>query len=339
MTEQVAHRPPRGVDRRLAERRLGEAARIGDRDLLAGQIGRGLDARVGDDRRVERHRVAPHRGEPAALRGRRDHVIGTRARHVECARRRTAERLHAVAFAHQLDVEPVLLEEVHVAGDVEADERHLRRDQCESDPHRRQLGALRGPRRTGGGHRGHHTDRDERRRRGPEEGDRAERREGEPEADVDDRDDEPGEQAEHTLRVGDDPQPDDPETRDDGGDRHEGHRDDAEPGDELPVDDVVAVDRLGQQTGQRPAGSFAVDGIEAEGDADQRDEEADEAVERRELGGGGPGGRAGRSARARAIRWRCPPETSPPSSPTNVSMPSGSESSQSPAPARRSACA
>ena len=53
-------------------------------------------------------------------------------------------------------------------------------------------------------------------------------------------------------------------------------RDGGQPGDELAVDHVVAVDGLGQQARQRPLRPLAVDGVEAEGDAQQRAEEADE---------------------------------------------------------------
>jgi hypothetical protein len=119
---------------------VGEPARIGDRNLLALQVSGRLDALVGDDRRVERHGVAPDGLDPATLRSGGDHVVGARARHVERACGCTAERLHAVTLAHQLDVEPVLREEAFVPRDVEADERHLRRDQREADPDRGELG-------------------------------------------------------------------------------------------------------------------------------------------------------------------------------------------------------
>ncbi len=48
-------------------------------------------------------------------------------------------------------------------------------------------------------------------------------------------------------------------------------------------------------------------------------------------------GASARSARASAIRWRWPPESSLPSSPTSVSRPSGSEATHVPERARRSA--
>ena len=83
------------------------------------------------------------------------------------------------------------------------------------------------------------------------------------------------------------------------------------PGDELAVDDLVAVDRLGHQPRQRALGPLAVDGVEAEGDAEQRPEDAEELVERRHAVGrqreqveedrrrlrGGVGGVADRPAR------------------------------------------
>ena len=53
------------------------------------------------------------------------------------------------------------------------------------------------------------------------------------------------------------------------------------PADELAVDDLVAVDRLGDQAGQRALGALAVDRVEAEGDPEQRAEDAEELVERR----------------------------------------------------------
>ena len=55
----------------------------------------------------------------------------------------------------------------------------------------------------------------------------------------------------------------------------------AEPGDELAVDDLVTVDRLGDQPWQRALGALAVDRVEPEGDAEQRTEDAEELVERR----------------------------------------------------------
>ena len=64
-----------------------------------------------------------------------------------------------------------------------------------------------------------------------------------------------------------------PATSDD--DRGQDERDDRQPGDELAVDDVVAVDGLRHQPRQRPLGPLRADGVEAERDAQQRPEEAD----------------------------------------------------------------
>ncbi len=61
------------------------------------------------------------------------------------------------------------------------------------------------------------------------------------------------------------------DTQDDPDDRH--------PGRELAVDDVIAVDRLGEQSRQRPLGSLAVDGVEGEGDPEQRRHHPDECVD------------------------------------------------------------
>ena len=64
-----------------------------------------------------------------------------------------------------------------------------------------------------------------------------------------------------------------PKRRDEDHERAEHQRDDREPGDELAVDDVVAVDRLGEQPRQRPLGALGVDPVEPERDADERDEQ------------------------------------------------------------------
>ena len=57
----------------------------------------------------------------------------------------------------------------------------------------------------------------------------------------------------------------------------------ARPADELAVDDVVAVDRLGQQARQGSLRALAVDPVEAECDTQQRTEERDERREWRDL--------------------------------------------------------
>ena len=48
---------------------------------------------------------------------------------------------------------------------------------------------------------------------------------------------------------------------------------------ELAVDDVVAIDRLGEQARQRPLGSFAVDRVEGKGQTEQRRDQADEDID------------------------------------------------------------
>ena len=50
-------------------------------------------------------------------------------------------------------------------------------------------------------------------------------------------------------------------------DRRQHEPDDRQAGRELAVDDVVAVDRLGEQARQRPLGALAVDRIEGEREA------------------------------------------------------------------------
>ena len=57
-------------------------------------------------------------------------------------------------------------------------------------------------------------------------------------------------------------------------------RDRDEAGGELAVDDVVAVDRLREEARQRALVALAVDGIEGEGDAEQRRGDGDECLDR-----------------------------------------------------------
>ena len=80
----------------------------------------------------------------------------------------------------------------------------------------------------------------------------------------------------------DDPEPEDAEAGDDPDDRHQHDPDDRQTGRELAVDHVVAIDRLGQEAWQRPLGAFAVDGIEREGQAEQRRHDGDERVDAQE---------------------------------------------------------
>ena len=54
------------------------------------------------------------------------------------------------------------------------------------------------------------------------------------------------------------------------------------PADELAVDDLVAMDRLGDQPRERALGPLAVDRVEAERDPEQRAEDAEELEERRD---------------------------------------------------------
>ena len=77
----------------------------------------------------------------------------------------------------------------------------------------------------------------------------------------------------------DDPEPDDAERGDQGDDRDEHEPDHGHAGGELAVDDVVAIDRLGEQARQRALGSLAVDRVEGEGQAEQRRHQADEDVD------------------------------------------------------------
>ena len=73
-----------------------------------------------------------------------------------------------------------------------------------------------------------------------------------------------------------------PEAGDERDDRHQDESDDRHPGRELAVDDVVAVDRLGQEARQGPLRSLAVDGVEREREAEQR---RDDRRRRRRPGG------------------------------------------------------
>ena len=78
------------------------------------------------------------------------------------------------------------------------------------------------------------------------------------------------------LGGGDDPQPHDPERRHEDDEGAEHHRDHGDARGELAVDDVVAVDRLGEQPRQRALAALAVDAVEPERDADQRHEQRGE---------------------------------------------------------------
>ena len=98
--------------------------------------------------------------------------------------------------------------------------------------------------------------------------------------DVDDRDEQPDDDPQQLLRRRHDPEPEDPERRDHRDDDREDERDDREPGRELAVDHVVAVDRLREQPRQRPLGPLAVDRVEREGEAEQRRGEGDERLDR-----------------------------------------------------------
>ena len=79
-----------------------------------------------------------------------------------------------------------------------------------------------------------------------------------------------------------DPEADDAERRDQPDDRDEDDADDRQSGGELAVDDVVAVDRLGEEAGQRPAGPLAVHRVEREGDPEQRRDDPEEPRDRRQ---------------------------------------------------------
>ncbi len=85
----------------------------------------------------------------------------------------------------------------------------------------------------------------------------------------------------HLARRWADPEPQHSVADDDEHHRAKCQRDGAEPGDELAVDHLVAMDRLRHESRQRALRAFAVDGIEAERDAEQRTENCDELVEGR----------------------------------------------------------
>ena len=78
-------------------------------------------------------------------------------------------------------------------------------------------------------------------------------------ADVEERREEPRDEPDDLLGARHDAQPEDPEPGDDHDDREQDQADDRQAGGELAVDDVVAVDRLGEQPRQRPLGALAVD--------------------------------------------------------------------------------
>ena len=86
--------------------------------------------------------------------------------------------------------------------------------------------------------------------------------------------------------VGTSPESEYPDTRDQQhhGGEHDG--DHGQPGDELPIDHVIAVDRLRNESGERSLRPFAVHRIESESDPEQRREEPDEEVERKRDGVG-----------------------------------------------------
>ena len=94
--------------------------------------------------------------------------------------------------------------------------------------------------------------------------------------------DDPQDEAQDLGRGRHDAEADEPERRDDPDDRDEDQADDREAGRELAVDDVIAVDRLGQQARQRPLGALTVDGVEREGEAEQRGDVGEEARDRRQ---------------------------------------------------------
>ena len=83
------------------------------------------------------------------------------------------------------------------------------------------------------------------------------------------------------MPVGTEPEAQDPVAGHHGQDRPDRERRWPRPGHELAVDHVVAVDRLGDEARERPLRALAVDGVEAECDAEQRAEEGDELVEGR----------------------------------------------------------
>ena len=79
-----------------------------------------------------------------------------------------------------------------------------------------------------------------------------------------------------------DAEPEHPEPGDEPDDRQQDEPDDGHAGRELAVDHVIAIDRLGQQAGQRPLGALAVDGVEGERQAEQRRDDPDERVDAQE---------------------------------------------------------
>ena len=95
-------------------------------------------------------------------------------------------------------------------------------------------------------------------------------------ADVEEGHQHPGHEPEHLAGVRHDAEANDAEAGDERDDRGQDEPDDRQPGGELAVDDVVAVDRLGQQARQRPLGALAVDRVEGEGETQQRRHDPDE---------------------------------------------------------------
>ena len=78
------------------------------------------------------------------------------------------------------------------------------------------------------------------------------------------------------FRGRDDAELDDADGADQEHDHREDQADDREAGDELAVDHVIAVDGLGQQARQGRLGPLAVDRVETEGNAQQRDQKRDQ---------------------------------------------------------------
>ena len=117
--------------------------------------------------------------------------------------------------------------------------------------------------------------------RGPAAQGREQDRQREPQRDVDDRHEEEDDEAGEVGAGRDQPEAQDAVAGDRGQDRPDREGDGRDTGDELAVDHVVAVDRLGHEAGERALRALAADGVEAQRDAEQRAEEADELVEGR----------------------------------------------------------
>src|SRR4029079_1627044 len=113
--------------------------------------------------------------------------------------------------------------------------------------------------------------------------DRAKQREGKPEADEEKRQEPPDNQSRDVFRGRNDAELDDANGPDQEHDDREDQADDREASDELAVDHVIAIDGLGQQSGQCRLRPLAVDRVETEGNAQKRDQERDQRGERRYL--------------------------------------------------------